>query len=178
MEVTPDYVTQLSAPTEGFLCPLSANVYGIDFINFKIRAVDEGSERLLFEVCKEEGLPADDADDSARFIRYHFGPGFLDFRTIGTTLEFVVGDQPLHNFRMIERHYFRNQLIRSYDFELPFVIPGTKNTWEVIYTMPELTQEWKNAVISAPWETRSDSFYFVDGKLVMHNRAEYNYGPE
>eukprot|EP00971_Amphidinium_carterae_P234199 4647166-Amphidinium_carterae.1 len=104
-------------------------------------------------------------------------------RTIGTTLEFVVGDQPLHNFRMIERHYFRNQLIRSYDFSLPFVIPGTKNTWEVhtthmsvgsyaarmfglcevIYTMPELTQEWKDAVIAAPWETRSDSFYFVDG---------------
>ena len=39
--------------------------------------------------------------------------------------------RPLHNFRMIERHYFRNQLIRSYDFSLPFVIPGTKNTWEV-----------------------------------------------
>eukprot|EP00971_Amphidinium_carterae_P322674 6413283-Amphidinium_carterae.1 len=110
----------------------------------------------------------------------------IAIRTIGTTLEFVVGDQPLHNFRMIERHYFRHQLIRSYDFSLPFVIPGTKNTWEVfaiswvtqpaylltttnnveasvIYTMPELTQDWKDAVIAAPWETRSDSFYFVDG---------------
>lgn len=26
-----------------------------------------------------------------------------------------------------------------------------------------------------PYDTKSDSFYFVDGKLVMHNKAEYAY---
>lgn len=31
-------------------------------------------------------------------------------------------------------------------------------------------------MVAAPYETKSDSFYFVDGKLVMHNRADYNYG--
>lgn len=176
--ITPEYVNSLTEPSEGFLCPLSANKYGINFTSFKIRAVEDGSEQVLFEVGKGPDaaaqLPSCDAD---RFIQYHFGPAFLDFRTIGTTLEFHVGDQPLHNFRMIERHYFGNQLIRSYDFELPFVIPGTTNTWEVIYSMPELNQEWKDALIANPWATRSDSFYFVDGELVMHNRAEYNYGP-
>ena len=29
--------------------------------------------------------------------------------------------------------------------------------------------------MEAPFETKSDSFYFVDGKLVMHNKAEYAY---
>lgn len=30
-------------------------------------------------------------------------------------------------------------------------------------------------MIAKPFETKSDSFYFVDGKLVMHHRAEYAY---
>jgi hypothetical protein len=30
-------------------------------------------------------------------------------------------------------------------------------------------------MIANPYETKSDSFYFVDGKLVMHNKAEYAY---
>jgi len=30
-------------------------------------------------------------------------------------------------------------------------------------------------MISHPFETRSDSFYFVDDRLVMHNKADYAY---
>ena len=32
-------------------------------------------------------------------------------------------------------------------------------------------------MIDNPWLTKSDSFYFVEDKLVMHNKALYNYGP-
>merc|ERR1719160_1794300 len=180
----PDTVSTFGQPTDGFLCPLSANIYKIDFVGFKIRAVDEfsGTETLLFEINKDpndpdDGLPDDDADDSVRTIRYHFGPSFLEYKTIGTSLEFTIGDQPLHNFRMIERHYFRNRIIKSYDFTMPFVIPNTTNNWEVIYTMPELSEEDKQALSGYPWETKSDSFYFVNNALVMHNKAEYNYAP-
>jgi GMP-PDE, delta subunit len=28
-------------------------------------------------------------------------------------------------------------------------------------------------MIDNPYETKSDSFYFVDGKLIMHNKASY-----
>merc|ERR1719356_865130 len=178
--ITPDYVNSFSGPTDRFLCQLSANVYRIDFHTFKIRAVEETGERPLFEIRKdpdEEEPPLDDnLDDSVRSIRYHFGPGFLDIPTIGTSLEFTIGEHPLHNFRMIERHYFRNILIKSYDFTLPFVIPNSNNTWEVIYTMPELDPRLKEEIINSPWATKSDSFYFVDNALVMHNKAEYNYG--
>lgn len=27
----------------------------------------------------------------------------------------------------------------------------------------------------APWEVKSDSYYFADGRLMIHNRCEYNY---
>lgn len=30
-------------------------------------------------------------------------------------------------------------------------------------------------MIAAPFETCSDSFYFVDNHLVMHNKADYAY---
>lgn len=30
-------------------------------------------------------------------------------------------------------------------------------------------------MIENPFETRSDSFYFVDDQLVMHNKADYAY---
>jgi len=32
-----------------------------------------------------------------------------------------------------------------------------------------------NEMIANPFETRSDSFYFVDNKLIMHNKADYAY---
>lgn len=30
-------------------------------------------------------------------------------------------------------------------------------------------------MVDHPFETKSDSFYFVDGKLIMHNKADYAY---
>lgn len=30
-------------------------------------------------------------------------------------------------------------------------------------------------MVECPYETRSDSFYFVDNRLVMHNKADYAY---
>lgn len=32
-------------------------------------------------------------------------------------------------------------------------------------------------MIKSPFETVSDSFYFVQGKMVMHNKAAYSYAP-
>jgi len=131
-------------------------------------------------------------------------------------VEFTVGDTPINNFRMIERHYFRDQLLKSFDFEFGFCMPSSKNTCEHIYEFPALSEDiseyqtesrvqvqcihnhkgrmppdweylmllYKSVVffslsvremIQHPYETQSDSFYFVDNKLVMHNKADYSY---
>jgi hypothetical protein len=42
---------------------------------------------------------------------------------------------------MIERHYFRNQLLKSFDFHFGFCIPSSKNTCEHIYDFPPLSEE-------------------------------------
>jgi len=58
---------------------------------------------------------------------------------------------------------------------MPYVIPDTQNTWEMQYELPELNDEWKQALIGAPWESKSDSFFFVNNQLVMHLKAVYRY---
>lgn len=184
VEVNTKYVEALSKPTDCFLCDLDANTYGIEFTAFKIRTLGEetGTSRTLFEIRKDP----DDVDaaapqlsqeeiDAARKIQYQLGSEFLELKNIGTELEFTVGEKEVRDFRLIERHYFRDRIIKSFDFVLPFCMPNSTNTWEIIYTMPELSDQEKQEIIQNPYETRSDSFYFVGEQLIMHNKAEYSY---
>jgi len=176
--VTTADVIKLTAPTKGFLCPLSANTFGIDFLAFKIRDTD--TNKTLFEVAKDPNAgpieyPPNFDYDQLRHISYKFPADFLKCKTIGTTLTFKVGNKPVRNFQMIERHYFKEKLIQSYDFNFKFCIPDSTNEWEAIYPMPQLTAAEAADMIASPEQTRSDSFYFVEGALIMHNKATYSY---
>ncbi|KAK6190848.1 hypothetical protein SNE40_002625 [Patella caerulea] len=182
--VSPDDVLRLNKVTEKYLCPTEANVYGIDFTRFKLRDLDTGT--VLFEVAKpppsEEGEDGDvdqcidDGDPNAgRFVRYQFTSHFLKLKTVGATVEFIVGDKPVTKFRMVEKHYFRERMLKCFDFEFGFCIPHSRNTVEHIYEFPTLSPEEIKDMIDHPYETRSDSFYFVEDKLIMHNKADYAY---
>lgn len=116
-----------------------------------------------------------DDDDCNRAIKYTFSEDVLRLPLVATSLTFKVGSAPLPNFRMIERHYFRNELVKSYDFSFGFCIPGSVNTWEAIYDVPPLKDELIAEMIAHPYETRSDTFYFVGNELVMHNKARYRF---
>jgi len=164
------------------MCSLTDNLYKIEFNEFNIRDMDSGVQ--LFHVAKDPNMPDIDPatippelEDQVRCIQYDFGADFLQLRTIGTQLTFSIGPHEVPNFRMIERHYFRNYLIRSFDFTFGFCIPNTTNTWEAIYELPDLEPELMEDMINNPWETQSDSFYFVDDVMVMHNKAKYAYTP-
>lgn len=104
---------------------------------------------------------------------------------------------------MIERHFFRDKLLKTFDFKFGYCIPNSKNTCEHIYEFPTLSEKQSNLthycfvalnylqvviepnvfsifvtaqeMIENPFETRSDSFYFVDNRLMMHNKADYAY---
>ena len=92
-------------------------------------------------------------------------------------MEFSIGENPVPNLLMIERHYFRGKCIKSFEFKFGFCMPNTTNTLEMIYDLPQLSPQEMHDMISSPWETKSDTFFFVEDKLVIHNRAEYNYAP-
>lgn len=182
MTVTPAEVLRHTAPTRGFLCPLSANEYKIEFLSFIIQDYD--SKKVIFEVSRDRPLPIDFSmhdsmdPDSLRKINYELSEDFLRLPKISTTLVFSVGQEPLTDFRMIERHYFRDQLIKSYDFSFGFCIPGSTNTWEAVYALPPMDSSLIDDMVAHPYATSSDSFYFVGDKLIMHNKAFYKYIPE
>lgn len=56
-------------------------------------------------------------------------------------VEFSVGEKPVNSFRMIERHYFGEKLLKSFDFNFGFCIPNSKNTCEHIYEFPKLSSD-------------------------------------
>lgn len=111
------------------------------------------------------------------------------------SVEFTVGNKPVSNFRMIERHFFKNRLLKTFDFKFGFCMPNSKNTCEHIYEFPTLPDDLSEChslgcprkylfldlnipvaeMIKHPFETKSDSFYFVDNVLIMHNKADYAY---
>ena len=191
-QITPEIVREYKEFTPKFLCGLDANTYNIKFKKFKMRDLE--SDFVLFEVSddspdipeeekKEEenknniNYEEEDILTSPRTIRYHLGPDFLELKDLGSSLTFSVGNQPVKDFLIIERHYFKDLLIKSFEFKFDFCIPNSVNTWEYIYTIPEIDPEIKKQMIEEPWETKSDSFYFVGDKLIMHNKALYNYSP-
>ena len=114
-------------------------------------------------------------EDMYRKIKYTFSEDVLRLPHIQTSLVFQVGNREARAFRMVERHYFRDQLVKSFDFSFGFCIPGSVNTWDAVYAMPALSEKLINDMIENPYETKSDSFYFVENKLVMHNKAAYRY---
>jgi len=173
-EITPDEVLKLDKPLPKFLCPLSANYPNIIFGRFKIRNIDKGI--TLVELAPEvEDYNYSEQTDDVRFIQYTLPADILRIKTIGTTVEFKVGPKEVKNFRMIERHYFKGKLIKSFDFTFGFCIPNSTNTWESIYEFPTLTESEIKDIVSSSKEFKSDSFYFADSKLIMHHRAEYEY---
>lgn len=69
-EWTPEAALALTKPTDDFLCPLSANTYGLDFKEFEIKDYDRGIS--LFHVARPADAPAVDyqvrAAQSGRFV--------------------------------------------------------------------------------------------------------------
>ncbi|XP_034151463.1 protein unc-119 homolog [Esox lucius] len=113
--------------------------------------------------------------DQGRFIQYRFSPAFLSLKEIGATLEFMVGSRAVNRFSLIERHYFRDLILKTFDFEIGYCIPHSRNTCEHIYSLPDLDADIVGEMISNPFETRTDSFYFANNRLIMHNKAEYSF---
>ena len=176
-DITADYVMNLSEPTDRFLCKISDNWPKFTFCGFKIRDCVSGLTLVDVPEQDVDNEPSDEDDPSTRVLKYHLGPDFLKLQTVGLTLQFGIGPEPIQKMQMVERHYFRGRVLRNYEFKFGFIIPNSKNSWEFIYDMPPLSPEEEQEIIEAPWEVKSDSFFFADDKLIIHNRAIYNYQP-
>ncbi|KAG4099071.1 delta subunit of GMP phosphodiesterase [Neocallimastix lanati (nom. inval.)] len=175
--ITPEFVSSLKAPTSSFLCPIDKNKY-IQFKGFKIRDVESGEVFYnVHDPTEPENFDTfmNGMNDSYRTLHYTFSKNYLKAKHIGTTVEFATCPEAIPNFRMIERHYFKNKLIKSFDFSFGFCIPNSKNTWENVYEVPKISPGLYKEMIQNPEATCSDSFYFIDDKLFMHNKAYFTF---
>ncbi len=140
----------------------------------KIRDCDKGT---IFHEFRADSIY--DLDIFAELeLEYHFPQEILKTKTIGTNLTFVVGNQPVQKLDFIERHYIYNTLVGNYTFDFPFFMPNSENNIEFIYNIPKLPkQALEDMANGRDIPARSDTFIFVNGKLVIHRRAKYLYKP-
>jgi hypothetical protein len=119
------------------------------FLEFLVK---NGETKQVYFELRRPDIPIDWKDSTLgtsapRRVDYIFPVSFLDATSISTwyfsrfshsSVTFAVGPTELRNFRLIERHYFRDTLIQSFDFTFGFCIPNTTNTWENVYSIPTL----------------------------------------
>ena len=117
-----DVARTMTAPTKQYLCKLSDNTYNIQFLRYKIRDVDSGITLVDIQDDAPEDLAVNEdlIQDEDRILRYQFGPDFLELKNIGTLLEFSVGDKEVKDLVMIEKHYFKDELLKQYEFDFKF----------------------------------------------------------
>ena len=181
--ITCDMVRKLETPCETLLCTLKDN----DLMRFgKLRIRNMDTDEVLMEVSEEIQAYADEQarsiEDSGeedldyRILKYDFNKEFLDIQKVALYLEFkILGDKPINELIMIENHYFQGKLLRTFEFKFGFCMPNSTNSTEFFYEMPKLTQEEKEEMSASPYESKSDAFFFADGKLIVHNKAAYRY---
>ncbi len=65
----------------------------------------------------------------SRFVQFCL---VLEYFQIEITSFYSIGPNPIREFRMVERHYFREKLLKSFDFDFGFCIPDSKNACEQV----------------------------------------------
>ena len=176
----------LAQPTKDFKCKLKDNIFALQFLHYEVKDMET---KQLFYQHHQEPLPNeellindDDYDeetlkifDGMRMITYTFSKNFLSTKAISSALRFKVGEMPVKDMCIVDHFFFKGKLIKSFKFNFPFCAPNSTNEWEYVYDFPNLTDEVKAQMVAQPGETKSETFFFVDKKIVLHNKAEYRF---
>ena len=48
----------------------------------------------------------------------------------------VFDDKPLKEVVLVEKHFFRDQILSEFEFTFPFCMPNSTNTWQYVYPLP------------------------------------------
>ena len=165
-------VRSMSCPSDKFFVKLDDNLYGIRFKGFKIRDVDTGE--VFHDFTAEDIYQLDYfADNELEYIFPHI---LLRAKNIGSNLTLVVGDQLVKDLNLIERHYINDKLVANYEFHFPIFMPNSENNIEFMYPVPKLSDETRKELDNGEnIYAKSDTFIFVDKKLIIHRRANYTY---
>ena len=135
-EFTIDDARALRQPTERILCTLADNKY-IRFGEYSV--CDFDSRTQLLHVSADENKQMDDfarsMEDNGsltmdmRVLKHSFPRTFFQLRNLELNLQFtnVNDNKPLADLTLIEKHFFRGQVLSEFEFNFPFCVPNSTN---------------------------------------------------
>lgn len=186
MAATIDEISALTRPSEDYLCNLRDNSFCLQFLAFRLS--DAETNEIYFQLENEElssaAMLIDDANigeeekkyiKEARRIEYVFPKKVLEREHISSFVRFKVGDRPVNELVLLEKHFYKDELLKEFKFTFPFCAPDSTNTWEFVYSLPKLTPTQAADIIANPNIVTSDTYLFVEGKLIIHNKVFYTY---
>ena len=174
VDFTEEEALKLDKPLDQFLVKLEDNTYGVKFNGFRLKDVKDN--KIYHEYYPKDEYELDYFAD--HILDYPFPNDILKGeKHLATKLNLViVGDKMVKNLVLLERHYIGGKLAANFRFPFPMFAPKSKNEVEFIYTIPKLSDEIEDKLKKGEdVHAASDTFVFVDGKLIIHRRATYTY---
>ena len=170
--ITIDQVMNMKNPSDNFYVELKDNALGIRFKGFKLRDVQ--TNEIFHSYQSEDIYELDYFADNE--LDYVFPSSILKAKNLGSNITLVTGNNLVKSLTLIERHYIDNQLAANYKFEFPVFMPDSENNIEFMYPIPPLTKDTLDKINNGEdISAKSDTFIFVEGKLMVHRRANYSY---
>ena len=173
VDFTEEQALKMEKPSDKFLLKLEDNIYGVRFNGFKLRDIE--TDKIYHEYYPKDPFELDYFAD--HMLDYPFPNDILKGQKhLGTSLKLVVGDNLVKNLVLLERHYIGGKLAANFRFQFPMFIPKSENSVEFIYDVPKLSPEVENQLKNGEdVHAASDTFVFVEGRLIVHRRAKYTY---
>lgn len=171
--LTLEQALKMEKPTDNFIIKLEDNTPGVRFNGFKLRDMETGE--IYHEYYPEDKYELDYFAD--HILDYKFSNKLIkNQKNLGTKLNLCVGEQVVKDLVLLERHYIGGKLAANFNFKFPVFMPNSQNSIEFIYNIPKLPEDvLKKMERKEDVEAKSDTFVFVQGKLVVHRRAKYIY---
>jgi hypothetical protein len=167
-----DHVLNMCEPSSEFFVHLEDNIYGIRFKGFKLR--DYQTNEIFHNFISDDIYELDYFAENE--LSYIFPSIILKSQNLGSNITLVVGDHLVKDLTLIERHYIDNKLQANYKFDFPVFLPNSENNVEFMYNVPQLSKETQdNLDKGGEINAKSDTFIFVEGKLMIHRRTNYIY---
>ena len=173
-DFTEEQALKMEQPLDKFLVKLEDNIYGVKFNGFRLKDAESG--KVFHEYYPKDEYELDYFAD--HMLDYPFPNDILKGQKhLGTKLNIViVGDKLVKNLVLLERHYIEGKLAANFRFPFKLLPPKSKNEVEFIYVIPKLSDEIEEKLKKGEdIHGASDTFVFVDGKLIIHRRAKYTY---
>ena len=176
-DFTEEQALKMDKPCDKFLVKLEDNTFGVKFNGFRLRDMEK-EDKIYHEYYPKDEYELDYFAD--HMLNYPFPNDILKGQKhLGSTLKLVVGDKLVKNLVLLERHYIGGKLAANFRFSFPIFIPKSENKVEFIYEIPKLSPEVEEKLEKGEdVHAESDTFVFVEGKLIIHRRAKYTYYDE